>query len=258
MPSSPSPTSPPSSALPPSGPSATDPPAPAGPPRRPASPPCAPSTFAATTSTHAEPRSGSGRSTTTCRSNPSSRRSSSSSFATSGPEGRTRRAVVPNSRQSADQRPPLRHPLRPRRTCIDLDTRTPFSGHLVRNIATTNVGRVGGHPVAQAVTGHTPPTVTGRYLHVTVAEVARASPPSRVNRTPCRDRDPVDPGVAAKPSRDADLPGELPTTLLSPDQAGRWHRHGRLGATAMGGDYKRNRLRRRNENADTRSHRPIR
>ncbi len=39
---------------------------------------------------------------------------------------------------------------------------------------TTAIARIGGYPVAQAFAGHTPATVTGRYLHATPAEVAAA------------------------------------------------------------------------------------
>lgn len=52
--------------------------------------------------------------------------------------------------------------------------RTPVSAHVLRHTAITAVGRIGGYPVAQAFAGHTPPTVTGRYLHATLAEVAAA------------------------------------------------------------------------------------
>jgi len=40
--------------------------------------------------------------------------------------------------------------------------------------AITAVGRLAGYPVAQAFAGHAPPSVTGRYLHATLAEVAAA------------------------------------------------------------------------------------
>lgn len=60
------------------------------------------------------------------------------------------------------------------KTCLDRDDRTPLSAHVLRHTAITNVGRLAGYPVAQAFAGHTPPTVTGRYLHATVAEVAAA------------------------------------------------------------------------------------
>lgn len=38
----------------------------------------------------------------------------------------------------------------------------------------TAIGRLAGYPVAQAFAGHAPPSVTGRYLHATLAEVAFA------------------------------------------------------------------------------------
>jgi integrase len=52
--------------------------------------------------------------------------------------------------------------------------RTPVSTHVLRHTAITAVGRVGGYPVAQTFAGHSPATVTGRYLHATLAEVAAA------------------------------------------------------------------------------------
>jgi integrase/recombinase XerC len=52
--------------------------------------------------------------------------------------------------------------------------RTPVSAHVLRHTAITAIGRIGGYPVAQAFAGHNPPTVTGRYLHATLAEVASA------------------------------------------------------------------------------------
>ena len=60
------------------------------------------------------------------------------------------------------------------RMCIDWSHRTPISAHVLRHTAITAIGRIGGYPVAQAFAGHTPATVTGRYLHATLAEVADA------------------------------------------------------------------------------------
>ena len=54
------------------------------------------------------------------------------------------------------------------------DDRTPVSAHVLRHTAVTRVGRIAGYPVAQAFAGHAPPTVTGRYLHATLADVATA------------------------------------------------------------------------------------
>ena len=54
------------------------------------------------------------------------------------------------------------------------DDRTPVSAHVMRHTAVTRIGRVAGYPVAQAFAGHAPPTVTGRYLHATLADVATA------------------------------------------------------------------------------------
>jgi len=60
------------------------------------------------------------------------------------------------------------------RTCLAWDPRTPVSAHVLRHTAITKVGRLAGYPVAQAFAGHVAPTVTGRYLHATLAEVAAA------------------------------------------------------------------------------------
>jgi integrase/recombinase XerC len=60
------------------------------------------------------------------------------------------------------------------RTCLSWDIRIPVSAHVLRHTAITNVGRVAGYPVAQAFAGHAPSTVTGRYLHATLTEVAAA------------------------------------------------------------------------------------
>ncbi|MDP1821389.1 MAG: tyrosine-type recombinase/integrase [Acidimicrobiales bacterium] len=54
------------------------------------------------------------------------------------------------------------------------DERTPLSAHVLRHTAVTRIGRIAGYPVAQAFAGHAPPTVTGRYLHATLADVATA------------------------------------------------------------------------------------
>jgi len=54
------------------------------------------------------------------------------------------------------------------------DPRTPLTAHVLRHTAITRVGRIAGSPVAQAFAGHAPPTVTGRYLHATLADVAAA------------------------------------------------------------------------------------
>lgn len=60
------------------------------------------------------------------------------------------------------------------RTCLDWADRTPVSAHVLRHTAMTAVGRLAGYPVAQAFAGHAPPSVTGRYLHASIAEVATA------------------------------------------------------------------------------------
>ncbi|MGI8662238.1 MAG: tyrosine-type recombinase/integrase [Acidimicrobiales bacterium] len=60
------------------------------------------------------------------------------------------------------------------RTCLDWADRTPVSAHVLRHTAITAVGRLAGYPVAQAFAGHAPPTVTGRYLRASLAEVATA------------------------------------------------------------------------------------
>ena len=60
------------------------------------------------------------------------------------------------------------------RTCLDWADRTPVSAHVLRHTAITAVGRLAGYPVAQAFAGHAPPSVTGRYLHANIAEVAAA------------------------------------------------------------------------------------
>ncbi len=54
------------------------------------------------------------------------------------------------------------------------DHRIPLTAHVLRHTAITRVGRIAGYPVAQAFAGHAPPTVTGRYLHATLADVATA------------------------------------------------------------------------------------
>ena len=60
------------------------------------------------------------------------------------------------------------------RTALAWDARTPLSAHVLRHTAITNVARLAGYATAQAFAGHTPPTVTGRYIHATLAEVAAA------------------------------------------------------------------------------------
>jgi integrase/recombinase XerC len=60
------------------------------------------------------------------------------------------------------------------RECLGWDDRTPVSAHVLRHTAVTRIGRIAGYPVAQAFAGHAPPTVTGRYLHATLADVATA------------------------------------------------------------------------------------
>lgn len=60
------------------------------------------------------------------------------------------------------------------RTGLDWSQRTPVSAHVLRHTAITAVGRLAGYPVAQAFAGHTPPSVTGRYLHASLAEIAAA------------------------------------------------------------------------------------
>lgn len=60
------------------------------------------------------------------------------------------------------------------RTCLDWTDRTPVSAHVLRHTAITAVARLAGYPVAQAFAGHAAPSVTGRYLHASIAEVAAA------------------------------------------------------------------------------------
>lgn len=60
------------------------------------------------------------------------------------------------------------------RTCLDWAERTPVSAHVLRHTAITAVARLAGYPVAQAFAGHAPPSVTGRYIHASIAEVAAA------------------------------------------------------------------------------------
>lgn len=59
------------------------------------------------------------------------------------------------------------------RSVLPWASRTPVSAHALRHTAITAIARIGGYPVAQTFAGHTPPSVTGRYLHATPAEVAR-------------------------------------------------------------------------------------
>jgi integrase len=58
------------------------------------------------------------------------------------------------------------------RTALAWTDRVPVSAHVLRHTAITAVARHGGYPVAQAFAGHTPPAVTGRYIHATLAEIA--------------------------------------------------------------------------------------
>lgn len=60
------------------------------------------------------------------------------------------------------------------RDALGWSERTPVSAHVLRHTAITSVGRLAGYPVAQAFAGHAPPSVTGRYLHATLADVAGA------------------------------------------------------------------------------------
>ncbi len=60
------------------------------------------------------------------------------------------------------------------RTALGWSGRTPVSAHVLRHTAITAVGRIGGYPVAQAFAGHVAPSITGRYLHASIAEVAHA------------------------------------------------------------------------------------
>ncbi len=60
------------------------------------------------------------------------------------------------------------------RNCLGWDARIPVSAHVLRHTAVTRIGRIAGYPVAQAFAGHAPPSVTGRYLHASLADVATA------------------------------------------------------------------------------------
>jgi integrase/recombinase XerC len=60
------------------------------------------------------------------------------------------------------------------RSCLDWADRTPVTAHVLRHTAITAVGRLAGYPVAQTFAGDAPSSVTGRYLHATLAEVAGA------------------------------------------------------------------------------------
>lgn len=60
------------------------------------------------------------------------------------------------------------------RASLDWADRTPVSAHVLRHTAITAVGRLAGYSVAQAFAGHAAPSVTGRYVHATLAEVAAA------------------------------------------------------------------------------------
>jgi integrase len=60
------------------------------------------------------------------------------------------------------------------RTVLAWAARTPVSAHVLRHTAITGIARIGGYPVAQTFAGHVAPTVTGRYMHASLAEVAAA------------------------------------------------------------------------------------
>lgn len=60
------------------------------------------------------------------------------------------------------------------RSCLDWAERTPVSAHVLRHTAITAIARIAGYPVAQAFAGHAPATVTGRYLHASLADIATA------------------------------------------------------------------------------------
>ena len=60
------------------------------------------------------------------------------------------------------------------RSVLPWARRTPVSAHVLRHTAITSIARIGGYPVAQAFAGHMPATVTGRYIHATLSEVAAA------------------------------------------------------------------------------------
>ena len=63
------------------------------------------------------------------------------------------------------------------RTALRWAARAPVSAHVLRHTAITAIGRIGGYPVAQAFAGHTASSVTGRYLHASLREVAAAVAP---------------------------------------------------------------------------------
>ncbi|HET6953410.1 MAG TPA: site-specific integrase [Acidimicrobiales bacterium] len=56
--------------------------------------------------------------------------------------------------------------------CLTWSDRIPVSAHVLRHTAITAIGRLAGYPVAQALAGHIPPSVTGLYLQASPAEVA--------------------------------------------------------------------------------------
>ena len=58
------------------------------------------------------------------------------------------------------------------RSCLDWADCTPVTAHVLRHTAITAIGRLAGYPVGQTFAGHAAPSVTGRYLHATLAEVA--------------------------------------------------------------------------------------
>jgi integrase len=60
------------------------------------------------------------------------------------------------------------------RNCLPWAERTPVSAHVLRHTAINAVGRLAGEPVAARFAGHTPSTITGRYLYASIEEVAEA------------------------------------------------------------------------------------
>jgi integrase len=79
------------------------------------------------------------------------------------------------------------------RRALPWSDRTPVSAHVLRHSAITAVGRIGGYPVAQVFAGHAASSITGRYLHATLAEVAEAvavmtGEPHPLIAPPCRPR----------------------------------------------------------------------
>lgn len=60
------------------------------------------------------------------------------------------------------------------RRCLSWAGRVPVSAHVLRHTAISAVGRCGGYPVAQAFAGHSPPSITGRYMRASISEIATA------------------------------------------------------------------------------------